>query len=419
MENIEVKTLVDKVNEGIVALQSELSAVKGDVARNGELNDKLDKMAEQVTKSAEALQLVNQKQAAMEAAMNRIDVAGDKRKASPEVVTKSKALFREFARTGEVPSDSGFKMVRDGNKVGFEVRGMSTDNNPNGGYLVLPEMADFMVTRVFETTPMRSLARVITIGSKSIEVIINDNQVGSGWIDEGGTISETSTPEFGKLQIVAHKLYAEPMLTTEQLEDSFFDVEGEIAKVVSENLSRDQNSAFVSGNGIGKPKGFTTFSNWTTAGTYERGKIEQIALGGASDVTADGLISLQAALKEEYQVNATWLMKRASYGNVLKLKGSDNYFFSTSLLRDGQTQLTLLGRPVVFADDMAAIASNALSVAYGDFSRAYTIVDRVGIQTLRDAYTAKGYVKFFTTVRVGGAVTSYDALKLGKVATSV
>jgi len=157
-------------------------------------------------------------------------------------------------------------------------------------------------------------------------------------------------------------------------------------------------------------------SAWASAGVYERDKIEQVNLGGASDVTADGLISLQASLVELYQSNATWLMKRSSYGNVLKLKGADHYFFGTTLIKNGQLSLQLLGKPVVFSDDMPAIAGNALSVAYGDFGVGYTIVDRVGVQILKDPYTSKGLVTYYTTARAGGHVTNFQAIKIGKIA---
>ena len=134
-------------------------------------------------------------------------------------------------------------------------------------------------------------------------------------------------------------------------------------------------------------------------------------------LTADGLIDVQNALKEDYQPGAVWGMKRTTFGAALQLKGNDNYFFSPVLLRDGQASMQLLGKPVVFMDDMPAVAANALSVVYADFSSFYTILDRVGLQVLRDPYTNKGFVTYYTTQRVGGDVTSFDAGVIGKVAS--
>lgn len=413
-ETKSVQELVKEVNSGLTTLKSELESLKKGQEKSVEVETKLDKITDSVTKAAEQLQELDRKQKAMDAAMNRIDQLGDQGKATPERVRESKAAFKEYMLKGpDALSGTKFKSTAEG----LEIRGMATDNNANGGYLVIPEMADFLVQRLFETSPIRSLARVMQTASKSMEVIIDDDEAAARWVGEGASGGETNTPAVGKLTITAHKLEAEPKVTTEMLEDPFLDVESWLQGKVADKFGRLENTAFVQGTGLGQPRGFMTLPAWAVAGTYERNKIEQVNLGGASDVTADGLISLQASLKEVYQGNATWLMKRASYGNVLKLKGADNYFFSTTLLKDGNTQLQLLGRPVVYADDMAAIASSALSVAYGDFSVGYTILDRVGINVLRDPFTGKGFVKFYTTKRTGGEVTNFEAIKIGKIST--
>lgn len=410
----DVKNLVEDINKGIAAVRAEVDAVKGDIAKNAEANAKVDAIIKQVTDAGEAMQKMAQKQAAIEAALNRFDATNtnnDKAKASEQ-----KAMISAYLREGPSALDGkNIKLHEEGKAI--EIRAMSTDNNPDGGYLTSPELGTFMVDRVFESTPMRSLANVVTISRGSLDLLIDDNEAGSGWIDEGGTVSETDTPELGKLSIPVHKLAAEPLVTTEMLQDAVFDVEAWLYDKVAQKFGRDEGSAFVSGNGVGKPRGFLTHSAWDSAGVYERNKIEQVNLGDANNITADGLIALQASLKEEYQSTSTWLVKRTTYGNILKLKGADNYFFSQTLLKDGVMGLSLLGRPLMFGEDMPAVAAGNLSVALADWRRAYTIVDRIGVQVLRDPYTKKGYVKFFTTKRVGGAVTSYDAIKIGKVAS--
>lgn len=205
-------------------------------------------------------------------------------------------------------------------------------------------------------------------------------------------------------------------MTTEMIEDSYLDVEAWLAGKVADKFARTQNTAFVSGDGVGKPRGFLTYAASATAGTYERNAITQINMGSAAALNADGLIEVQNGLKEEYQAGAVFGMKRTTFGAALQLKGNDNYFFSPVLMRDGQASIQLLGKPVVFMDDMPAVAANALSVVYADFGRAYTILDRVGLQVLRDPYTNKGFVTYYTTQRVGGDVTSFDAIVIGKVA---
>jgi len=411
----EMKELIDDINKGMGALRSELDGIKN---RDGETEAKLDRITDEITKKLEAVQTSQQEEKAradaLEATLNRLPAGENEKKQKAEFEEKSRQALDQYLRTGEC---EGFKLSKE---EGLEIRAMSTDVNPDGGYLVRPEMANFMVTRIFETSPLRSLASVRTTGSKSIEVVIDDDEIDGTWEGEGAsTVSDSDTPELGKMEIGVHKLATEPKVTTEMLQDSYFNVESWLSEKVSEKFARMENTAFFSGNGVNKPRGLLTFSNYTTPGVYQRDRVEQIALGDASNLTADGLIGFQASLKEGYQAGAAWLMKRQTFAAALKLKGADNYFFSPTLLRDGQANLTLLGKKVVFCDDMPAVTAGALAVAYGDFAKGYTIVDRVGIQVLRDSLTSKGYIKFYTTKRTGGNVTNFESFKLGKIAASL
>ena len=415
METEEIKSLIGKVNEGVTALQKELGDVKSKAEKAVD-EAKLEKMVSQVTEAGAELQAIKQKQNALEAAMNRIDQRGAAAGAKDEAVEASKAAYKSFLRTGEL-GNAKFKLKSLEGGEGIEIKAMQTDVLPEGGFLVLPELADFVADRVFETSPIRLVARVVQTGSNELAVDIDDNEAGARWVGEGASGGETITPQVGKISIKTHKLEAEPRATTEMLQDPYVDIEAWLREKVADKFARTENTAFVNGDGVAKPRGFLTLAAWASAGVYERNKIEQVNLGNASAVTSDGLINLQAALKEAYQQRAAWLVKRASYGAILALKGADNYFFGSMLLKDGQQQLQLLGKPLYFADDIPAIASNALSVAYGDFSRGYTILDRVGMEMIRDPYTAKGFVKFYTTKRVGGEVTNFDAIKIGKIST--
>lgn len=414
MPEMEVKQLIEDVNKGVATLRSEMDGLK---TRDGETEQKLDRITDDITKKLEAVQKSQAEEKAradaLEAALNRMPSGEGDKKQTAEFEEKSRKALDQYLRHGEC---EGFKA----GKEGLEIRAMSTDVNPDGGYLVRPEMANFMVTRIFETSPLRSLATVRTTGNKSIEVVIDDDEIDGSWEGEGASSqNDSDTPELGIMRIDVHKLATEPKATNEMLEDSYMDIESWLSAKVSEKFARMENTAFFSGNGVTRPRGLLTFSNYASPGVYERNKVEQIAIGDASALTADGLIGFQASLKEGYQGNAAWLMKRQTFGAALKLKGADNYFFSPTLLRDGQSTLTLLGKKVVFCDDMPAVASNALALAYGDFAKGYTIVDRVGIQVLRDSLTSKGFVKFYTTKRTGGNVTNFEAFKLGKIATSV
>jgi HK97 family phage major capsid protein len=402
----EIKGLVEKINPTLVELRSEIDGLKASQPKDVVTEEKHKRMADEITAKVADLQA---KQAKLEAAMNRPG-ADDAKGINAEVEAKHRDAFRAYMAYGKA---DGLKETREG----IEIKSMSTDVNPDGGYLVRPELSQTIVTRIFETSPLRQVANVERTGSKSIDILIDDQEAAARWIGEGASGGSTDTPQIGQKVIAAHKIEASPQMTTEMIEDAYLDVEGWLARKVADKFARTQNSTFVTGNGVGQPRGFLTYAAWASEGVYERDKIEQVNMGSAATLNADGLIELQNSLKEGYQGNAVFGMKRTTFGAALQLKGSDNYFFSPVLLANGQASIQLLGRPVVFMDDMPAIAANALSVVYADFSMAYTILDRVGLQVLRDPFTNKGFVTYYTTQRVGGDVTSFDAIKIGKVAS--
>ena len=207
--------------------------------------------------------------------------------------------------------------------------------------------------------------------------------------------------------------------TADMLEDAYLDIAGWLQSKGADKIGRTENTAFFTGNGVNKPRGLLSYAAWAAAGVYERDKIEQVISGAATTVTADGIIDLQYALKEAYQPQAVWLMKRATFGAVIKLKGADNFYFGPMMLAEGVTTMQLLGKRVLFCDDMQAIGTGAnLAVAYGDFGRGYTVMDRIGLQVLRDPYTAKPYTEFTLRKRTGGDVTNFEAIKLMRLAAS-
>jgi HK97 family phage major capsid protein len=408
----EIKSQVTEVMKAVEESKAsnDENLKKSDVLTQG----KIEKINKFISEKIEEVQKAEAAQAerikALEAAFNRAETGGQDKQLAADRAKAFDGFLRGYKEGKQEFEILDAKMA--------EAKDMTTEVNPQGGYLVRPEFGDFIVSRMFETSPVRRVANVETIGSKSLVLVIDDDEAAAGWIGEGGTVSETNTPDVGELEIVAHKLYAQPKVTTEMLEDPFLDVESWLMRKVAEKFSRVENTAFVSGTGTKQPKGITSYSAWTTAGTYERSKLEQVNSGAAAALTADGLINLQNSLIEDYQSNASWLMQRDTYGSVMKLKdGNQNYLFNVSLdMNTGLPTANLLTRPVIFANDMPAIAANALSLAYGDFGVGYTIVDRLGITVLRDPYTSKGFVKYFTTKRTGGAVTNFEAIKLQKIA---
>lgn len=398
----EIKGLVEKVNEALVPLRTEVESLKS-AQRDVVTEAKFAKMADQVTGAMEKLQAMEQKAAAMQAAMERGDIgqSGDDARDKPETKAKLDAFLR-----------------KEGERGTLEIRAMSTDSQPDGGYLVLPERSATVVSRIFETSPIRLVANVEATGNKSRTFLIDDDEGSAEWAGEKAAATE-DTPDVGEKEIVAHNVRAKMNATADMLADAYLDLAGWLTSKGADKIGRTENTAFFTGNGVNKPRGLLTYSAWSVAGAYERDKIEQIISGAATTVTADGLINLQYALKEAYQPSAVWMMKRATFGEVIKLKGADNFYFGPMMLAEGVPTMQLLGRRVIFADDMQAVGTGAnLAVAYGDFGRAYTILDRVGLQILRDPYSAHPYTVFHMTKRTGGDVTNFDALKLLRLAAS-
>ncbi len=297
-----------------------------------------------------------------------------------------------------------------------EIKALSVGSDPDGGYTVTPDMSGRIAQLVRETSPLRQVANVVTIGTDALEGIHDVNEATSGWVGENEARSETTSPKIGEYRIPVHEQYAEPRATQKLLDDAMFNVEEWLAGKIAERMARMENEAFVTGNGVRKPRGFLTYAAGTpTASAFN--VIEQIASGanGAFDDEdpGDRLINLVFALKSAYRENAVFMMKRSTLAEVRKLKDGDgNYLWQPDFqLKQGGT---LLGFDVVEAEDMPDIASGSLSVAFGDFKAGYQIVDRQGIRILRDSFTAKPYVKFYTTKRVGGDVVNFEAIKLMK-----
>ena len=397
----EIKGLVEKVNEALVPLRAEVDSIKA-AQRDVVTETKFDKMAAQVTDAMEKLQAIEQKNAAIEAAFARRD-AGNVDGAK-ELEAKGREALQEF------------KAGRD--RGDLEIRAMATDTQQTGGFLVMPDLSSTVVSRVFETSPIRLVANVEQAGSKSREFLIDDDEAGATWSGER-SVATDDTPDIGLKEIVTHEITSTMKATATMIEDAYLDLASWMQTKGADKISRTENSAFFTGTGIKQPRGLLTYAAWASAAVYERDKIEQIASGGATTLTADGLIDTQAALKEAYQAQAVWLMKRATFGSIIKLKGADNFYFGPMMLAQGVPTMQLLGRRVMFCDDMQALGTGSnLVCAYGDFGRAYTILDRLGLQVLRDPFTADPYTLFRLRRRTGGDVTSFDAVKLTKLAAS-
>lgn len=285
---------------------------------------------------------------------------------------------------------------------------MQTGSDPDGGYLVPVTVSSRIINKVYETSNLRALATVETIGGKELEIPRDEGEFGfGGWVGETTAPSETSTSQLGVSKIFAHEMFVEPRVTQNMLEDAGLDIEAWVANKVGERMGRIEATAFFTGTGVNQPRGLLTYGAGTTNGT-----IEQVKSGGATTFTSDAFYDLVFQLKDYYTQNANFLMKRTTVRDAMKLKdGQNNYLWQMGDIKGGQPA-TILGFPVNRCEDMPAVAAGSLPVVFGDFRAAYTIVDRLGITLLRDNLTAKPYVKFYNRRRVGGDVVNFEAVKL-------
>lgn len=317
-----------------------------------------------------------------------------------------RALFDRMMRKGEQHLDHS------------ELKALSVGSDPDGGYMVHPDMSGRIVKRVFEMSPMRAYASIQVISTDSLEGMYDNDEAGSGWVGETGSRAETDTPQLGEWRIPVHELYANPRATQKVLDDASISMEAWLADKVTSKFARDESSAFHTGNGVIKPRGFLTYDDYTTPGVFENGKIEQFDTGVSGAFAAapsglDKLIDMQYGLKAAYRGSASWFMASSTMGAARKLKDSDGHYVWQMSTQVG-TPSTLLGHAVVPFEDMPVIGAGSLSIAFADMREAYQIVERQGIRTLRDPFSAKPYVQFYTTKRVGGDVVNFEAIKLLK-----
>lgn len=425
----DVKDVHEKLMRGHEELKGALSEREAEIGKLGQadvlLTEKLDNIVKDLSGFADQVDAVRKTAEGLQVAINRSGLTMD-----PEEKDTRKAaiLFgkRKAASRGtpfdeadvDVAAYQAYtkaydKFIRRDERTlsPDDVRAMSIGSDPDGGYYVPEERSNRIVERIFETSPMRTVATVETIGSMSMIVPIDWDEAGSGWLGETETPVETTTPQTRQIEITAHTAYAEPRATQELLDDAVINIEDWLGRKVADRISRLENTAFIGGSGSGQPRGITAYDSGTSFN-----QIQQVNSGANGNVTHAGLVAALYALKAPHMARATWLAGRAVTQLFMLLADDNGRPIWAPNLQVGQPA-SLLGRPIVMMEDFADVGTGSLSAAVGDIGEAYTIVDRVGIRVLRDPFTAKPFIKFYTTRRTGGAVVNFEAIKLLALAT--
>jgi HK97 family phage major capsid protein len=296
---------------------------------------------------------------------------------------------------------------------------MSVGASPEGGYWVSPDRTGRIVEFLYQTSPMRQYADVVTTTKDAKEGWTDLEEFGISKASETGTrAGNTDTADLGKWRIPVHEMYAEPRLTQQMIDDSDEDMEGWTADKSGRKFGREENTWFVNGGGNGEATGFLKYPHASAPTAANWRRIQYTKSGAAADFAAvdpgHKLIDMVHSLKSPLRQGAIWAANNLTIAALRKLKDADGAYLLQIDFSQGFSG-QLLGGPVVEFPDMPDIAAGAYPLAYANFKEGYTIVDRLGIRTLRDPLTLKGWVKFYTTKRVGGDVTNFEAIKLLKI----
>lgn len=334
-----------------------------------------------------------------DAALNRTVRASKTGDLSMNDSNEYKTAFTTYMRTGE---ESGLRSL--------ETKSLSSLHDSDGGFMVSPSVVAKLENDLEDASIIRRLSNVMTVTNSSVDLLLNGSGAAVGWTGEEDDREATDTPDVKKLVVPVHEMYAKPRATQKLLDDAVINVEQWLAESVSRRLAEVENNAFLFGDGNQKPKGILTYE---TAEEASWGQFAHVRHDADADLI-DSLVDMFAAIKGEYLSGATWLMSRSTLAAVRKLKDQDGrHIWQPSL--DAKSPSTLLGYKVEICDDLENLGGDgACPIIFGNFNRAYQVVDRQGITMLRDPYSAKPYVEFYTTKRVGGDVVNFDALVMLK-----
>lgn len=380
-------------------------------------------------------------QGEMQAKMEKLDGVTDRLEAQAERLQKQEEAIERFnSQASQIADKDGVNidakaysqacrlMLKSGGITKSEIAGlpeterkvMSNAIATDGGFRVIP-MRDSELTRIlYDTSNLRGVARSVSIGTNRYEKVGKDTLAGAMHIGELGTKTVSANAQSFMIEIPVHEIYSWQGVTEQNLEDATYDVISETTMDAAEAIKIGQNTAFITGNGVDRARGITTYTAKTSSPEdYTRGQVGANVAAATGAVTFDELIETQDLLKEGYQSNASWLLSRATRGVVRKLKytsGTNEYIWELST--QAGVPSAMLGKPVYIMEDMPSMAANAVAFVYGDIRNSYTIVDRLGLSLLDDPYTGGNvrYLKY--RARYGGGLHNYDGIKYLQMAAS-
>ncbi len=326
-----------------------------------------------------------------------------------QAVDEHKSAFDSYVRYGEF---SGLKAL--------ELKALSVGSGPDGGYLAPPQTEAEVLRRLSYLSPIRGIASVRQVSANTYKKAFSISGTQAGWVAETGARAQTTSPTLAEMSFPAMELFAMPAATQTLLDDAIVDIDSWLADEIETAFAEQESAALVNGTGTAQPKGFLSYTKVANA-SWSWGNMGYIPTGVAGAFAAsnpsDTLLDLIYSVKGPFRQNASFVMNRKVQASIRKFKATTGEYLWSPPAAVGQPA-TLMGFPIVEVEEMPDIAADAYAIAFGDFRRGYLVVDRLGVRVLRDPYSAKPYVLFYTTKRVGGGVQDFDAIKLMKFAVS-
>jgi len=407
----ELRKTIEELGKTVHALhEKDQEAIKA-ITEKGYAPAEVVAQVEKINKDITDLSAMKRQLEDLETKVARSEFQGGGKSEIDKVKDEHKAAFEKWFRKG---GDNELQAVKE-----LQVKaGLSTLSDPDGGYIITPPEFDRTIDRVAGTiSVMRRLATVRTIGTSEYKKIINAGGTSSGWVAEKESRNETNTPVLKQIAINTKEIYAEPGCTQIELDDSYLDIGQWLADEVSIEFNEEEGASFITGDGVAKPHGIAGYPFIANA-SYEFGKVGYIAGGHASLLNnADKLVSLVHSLKPVYRNGASFLMNDTTCETIRTLKNGNGDYIWRAGLEQGKPD-SLLGKPCEYDDNVASIGAGTYPLFFGNFKRAYLIVDRAGVRILRDPFTSKGNVLFYCTKRVGGGIVMFEAIKALKIAAS-
>ncbi|MGC5889701.1 phage major capsid protein [Enterobacter roggenkampii] len=321
-----------------------------------------------------------------------------------KAATEHKTAFMQFMRKGD---DDG---LRD-----LERKALQVGSDEDGGYAVPEELDRSILTLLQDEVVMRQEASVITVGGSDYKKLVNVGGTASGWVGETDPRPATDASKLKLIEPFMGEIYGNPQATQKMLDDVFFNAEAWINSELATEFSEQEEIAFTIGDGTKKPKGFLAYASSLESDKDRAfGTLQHIQSGSAAAVTADSIIQLVYTLRKTHRNGAKFMMNNNSLFKIRMLKDTEGNYLWRPGLELGQPS-TLVGYGIAENEQMPDIAADAKAIAFGNFKRGYIIVDRIGTRVLRDPYTNKPYVGFYTTKRTGGMLADSQAIKLLKI----